>query len=70
VLPVKITHEAPRVSKYEEVISTKVLEDDVDAFDEARDVALARSTAYQQNLRNYHGHQLQPRSFEIGDLVL
>jgi hypothetical protein len=66
VLPVEITHEAPRVSEYEEVVSTKALEDDVDALDEPRDVALARSTTYQQNLRNYHGRRLRPRSFEVG----
>jgi glucose/arabinose dehydrogenase len=70
VLPVEITHEAPRVSEYEEVASTKALKDDIDALDEARDIALARSTAYQENLRNYHGHRLRPRSFEVGDLVL
>ena len=70
VLPVKITHEAPRISEYEDVASSKALEDDIDALNEARDVALARSTAYQQNLRNYHGRRLRPRSFEVGDLVL
>ncbi|KAM0886071.1 hypothetical protein ACQ4PT_029946 [Festuca glaucescens] len=70
VLLVEITHEAPRVSDYEEVASTKALEDDVDALDEARDVTLARSTAYQKNLRNYHNRRLRPRSFNVGDLVL
>jgi hypothetical protein len=30
--------------------STEALQDDVDALDEARDVALARATQYQQNL--------------------
>jgi hypothetical protein len=70
MLPVEITHEAPQVSKYEEVASSKALEVDVDALDEARDVALARSIAYQQNLRNYHGRGLHPRSFEVGDLVI
>jgi transposase InsO family protein len=70
MLPVEITHEAPRVSEYEEVASMKALENDVDTLDEARDVALARSTAYQQNLRNYHGRRLRPRSFEVGDIVL
>ena len=48
----------------------KALEDDVNALDEARAVALARSAAYQQNLRNYHGRRLRLRSFEVGDLVL
>jgi hypothetical protein len=39
VLPVEITHEAPRIVAY-----------DVDTLDEARDVALARATQYQQSL--------------------
>jgi hypothetical protein len=30
------------------------LKDDVDVLAEARDVALARATTYQQNLGNYH----------------
>jgi hypothetical protein len=50
VLPVEITHEAPRIAAYDEATSTKALQDDVDALDEARDVALARATQYQQNL--------------------
>jgi transposase InsO family protein len=50
VLPVEITHEAPRIASYDETTSTKALQDDVDALDEARDVALARATQYQQSL--------------------
>ena len=41
-----------------------------DLIDEARDVALARSAVYQQNLRNYHSRRVKPRSFSKGDLVL
>jgi hypothetical protein len=70
VLPVEITHEAPRIAAYDETTSTEVLQDDVDALDEARDVALARATQYQQNLRNYHSSRVHPRSFVVGDLVL
>jgi transposase InsO family protein len=70
VLPVKITHEAPRIAAYEEATSTEALQDDVDVLDEARDVALARATQYQQNLRNYHSSRVRPRSFMVGDLVL
>jgi transposase InsO family protein len=54
VLPVGISHEAPRIATYNETTSTEALQDDVDALDEARDVALTRATQYQQNLRNYH----------------
>jgi transposase InsO family protein len=50
MLLVKITHEAPRISTYDEATTTEALQDDVNALDEARDVALARSTQYQQNL--------------------
>jgi hypothetical protein len=59
VLPVEITHEAPRIVAY-----------DVDTLDEARDVALARATQYQQSLRNYHNSRVRPWSFIVGDLVL
>ena len=41
-----------------------------DLVDEARDVALARTAVYQQNLRNYHSRRVRPRSFSKGDLVL
>jgi hypothetical protein len=46
MLPVQITHEAPRISTYSEVATMEALQDDVDALDKARDVALARSTQY------------------------
>jgi hypothetical protein len=70
VLPVKITHEAPRISAYEEIASIESLQDDVDALDEVRDIALSRATQYQQNLQNYHSRRVRPCSFEVGDLVL
>jgi hypothetical protein len=54
VLPVEITHEAPRVTAYDEVTSIEALQDDVNALDEARDKALERATRYQQSLQNYH----------------
>jgi hypothetical protein len=38
VLPVEITHEAPRIAAYDEATSTEALQDDVDALDEARDI--------------------------------
>jgi hypothetical protein len=50
VLLVEITHEAPRISAYDETTSTEALQDDVDTLDEARDIGLARATQYQQNL--------------------
>jgi hypothetical protein len=66
----EITHEAPRIATYNESTSNEALQDDVDALDEARDVVLARSMQYQQNLRNYHTTRVRPRSFVVGDLML
>jgi hypothetical protein len=70
VLPVKITHQAPRIAAYDKTTSNEALQDDVDALDEARDVALTRSMQYQQSLRNYHSTRVCPRSFVVGDHVL
>jgi hypothetical protein len=70
VLPVEITHEAPKIVTYDESTSNEALQDDVDALDKARDIALARAMQYQQNLRNYHSTRVCPRSFEVGDLML
>jgi transposase InsO family protein len=50
LLLVEITHEAPRIAAYDETTSNEALQDDVDALDEARDVALARAMQYQQSL--------------------
>jgi hypothetical protein len=70
MLLVEITHEAPRIVAYNEMTSTEALQDDVDALDEERDIALARATQYQQSLRNYHSTRIRPCSFVVGDLVL
>jgi hypothetical protein len=47
LLLVEITHEAPRLSTYNETTSNEALQDDVDVLDEARDVASVRSMQYQ-----------------------
>ena len=54
VLPSEVRYEAPSVVAYTEATSNIGLEDSMDLLDEARDVAFARSTVYQQGLRNYH----------------
>ncbi|KAK1607422.1 hypothetical protein QYE76_031095 [Lolium multiflorum] len=52
VLPADVRFEAPRVTAYTEPSSNIALQDAVDLLDEARDIALARTTVYQQALRN------------------
>jgi hypothetical protein len=46
MLPVKITHEAPWITNYNESTSSEALQDDVNALDEARYVALSWSMQY------------------------
>ena len=50
-----------RVAVYTEAGSNTALEDDIDALDEARDIALARSAVYQQSLRNYHSRRVRDK---------
>ena len=70
VLPAEVRHDAPRVAAYKEADSNRAMEDAVDLLDEARDTALARTTVYQQGLRNYHARQVRSRTFNVGDLVV
>jgi hypothetical protein len=70
VLPTYVRYCAPHVVAYVEEDAQTTLEDALDLLDEARDVTLARSTVYQQSLRNYHNRRVRGRSFEPGNLVL
>ena len=55
---------------YTEKDKKEAREDGVDLLDEACNVALARSTIYQQKLRKAHSRRIRPVSFREGDLVL
>jgi transposase InsO family protein len=46
VLPADVRFEAPRVAAYKEKTSVHALQDGVDLVDEARDIALARTSVY------------------------
>jgi hypothetical protein len=70
VLPTDIDYGNPRVRAYTEDGNQVALEEAIDQLDEACDVALLRSTKYQQALRHYHKRNMRPREFHVGDLVL
>ena len=59
VLPTDLDYGAPRVRAYDEQGAEASLEDAMDQLDEACDVALLRSTKYQQALRWYHSRQVR-----------
>jgi hypothetical protein len=70
ILPTDIDYDSPRVRAYTKEGNQVALEDAIDQLDEARDVALLKSTKYQQALRRYHELNMRPREFHVGDLVL
>jgi hypothetical protein len=48
ILPADVRFEASRVAAYIETTSLNALQDVVDLLDEAQDIALARTSVYQQ----------------------
>ena len=62
--------DSPRTQAYVQQDAEDARQDSLDLLDEERDVALARSAIYQQNLRRYHSRRVRQRSFRVGDLVL
>lgn len=63
VLPSDIRHDSPRVTAYTEEDNEQARQDSLDALEEERDLAAARSTIYQQDLRRYHSRRVCSRTF-------
>ena len=63
VLPSDIRHDSPRVAAYVDVDNEKDRQEALDLLDEERDLAIARSTIYQQDLRRYDSHRVRSRTF-------
>ena len=70
IIPSDLIHDAPRVRLYEEKEAEQSRQDDLDALDEERDVAKARSSFYQQQVRRYQQREVRAKAFNVGDLVL
>ena len=70
VLPSDIRHDSPRVTSYAEEENEQARQDSLDALEEERDLAAARSAIYQQDLCRYHSRRVGSRTFQEGDLVL
>ena len=70
LLPSDIRHDSPRVAYYFEADNEQARQEALDLLDEKRDMALARSAVYQQDLRRYHSRRVKTRTFQEGDLVL
>ena len=70
VLPCDIIHDSPRLSMYEEKEAKLDRQDNLDALEEERDVAKARSAFYQQRARRYQSREVRTKTYNIGELVL
>src|SRR3990170_2763136 len=70
VLPSDIRHDSPRMAAYVEADNEKARQDSLELLDEERDLAMAHSVIYQQDLRRYHSRRVKTRTFQEGDLVL
>ena len=46
------------------------MQDAVDLLEEEQEMALIRSTIYQQDMRRFHARNVRGRAFQEGDLVL
>ena len=70
VFPNDIRHHSPQVAAYVEADNEQAGQQALDLLDEKRDMALARSAVYQQDLQRYHIRRIGTRTFQEGDLVL
>ena len=70
VLPCDIIHDSPRMRMYEEKEAELHQQDNLDALEEERDVAKARSAFYQQLARRYQSRDVRAKTHNVGKLVL
>jgi hypothetical protein len=70
VLPSDLLQNSPRVDLYSEVEVEEERQDGLDLLVEEHELALIRSTLYQQDLRRYHDRHVRGRASQEGDLVL
>src|SRR3989337_95512 len=70
VLSCDIIHDSPRVRMYEEREAELNRQDSLDALEEERDVAKARSAFYQQQAHRYQSREVRAKTYNVGELVL
>ena len=59
VLLSDLLHNAPRVELFTEVEAEQAQEDAIDLLEEEREMALIRSTIYQQDMRRLHARNVR-----------
>ena len=67
VPPCDIIHDPPRVRMYEEKKAELDQQDNLDALEEERDVAKARSAFYQQQARRYQSREVRAKTITLAN---
>ena len=67
VLPCDIIHDSPRVRMYEEREAKLDRQDSLDALEEERDVAKARSAFYQQQAQDIKAEKYRPKLITLAN---
>jgi hypothetical protein len=70
VLPTDVAFGAPQIQFYEEGEAELTRRIDLDSLEEQRLTAVMRQARHDQQLRLYHGRNVQETSFNVGDLIL
>jgi hypothetical protein len=70
ILFANVIWNSPAVEHYDEGVSEDSRRVDIDGLEEASCAALVQSARYLECIRRYHDHNLNERSFNVGDLIL
>ena len=70
VLPADLIWTSPRIEQYDEGEAEHTRRLELDSTEEVRVNATLQSARYLQGLRRHYNKNTQPRSLQIGDLVL
>ena len=57
-MPSDLDHGAPRVKAFDREQATEAQQDTIDLLEEAHEMAIIRSTRYQQTLYRYHERKI------------
>jgi hypothetical protein len=70
ILPTEMQYGSSRVQAYQLIEVEQARQDAIDLLKGSRDIVVVWSAMYQQNLWRYHVWRVQPRAFQVGDLIL
>ena len=70
ILPADLIWNSPRVEQYNEGEADDTRRLEIDSAEEIRESALLQSARYLQGVHRHYDKHVQPRTIQVGDLVL